>query len=141
VVHYEKKNCTVVFTCSLNSAFVQPPDFRGKEGKLIFDTIAQGVNTFSVYPDKKSAKYREELDSGNLSQDKPFLKFDPRKTEKQPSHMQNFFDCVRSREKPNCNEDEAYIETTTIVMAVESFMKKREVRWNDQKQDVEVHSA
>lgn len=139
IFHYKEKNCTVTFNCSLNSAFAQPPEFRGKEGKLIFDGIAQGVNTFDVYADPKSAKYREQLDAGKMSPQKPFQQFDPNATPKQPSHMRNFFDCVRSREKPKCNEDEAYIETTTIVMATKSFMEKREVRWDNDKQDAVVN--
>jgi predicted dehydrogenase len=135
VFHYKEKNCTVTYSCSLNTSFAQPPEFRGKEGKLIFDGIAQGVNTFDVYPDGKSSQYRSQLDDGAYSPSKPFLKFDPKKTETPPSHMQDFFNCVRSRKAPKCNEDEAYVETSTIVMAVKSFMEKREVKWDATKQD------
>ncbi|MDX9753055.1 MAG: Gfo/Idh/MocA family oxidoreductase [bacterium] len=136
VFHYKHKNCTVSFDCSMNSAFVQAPEFRGKEGRLLFDSIAQSVSTFDVFADPASSKYRDDLDSGKVNPGKPFLTYDPSKVKALPSHMQNFFDCVRSRNKPNCNEDQAFIETATLVMSVQSLMDKREVAWDAEKEEI-----
>jgi len=136
IYKYEKKGCNVSFDCSMNSAFVQPPEFRGKEGMLRFDSIAQSVSTFDVYPDSSSAKYASRLETGKIKSNKPMMKFDPKKTPEQPSHMQDFFNSVRSRKKAKCNEDEAFIETATCVMSVKSFMERREVRWDAEKQDI-----
>jgi hypothetical protein len=66
----------------------------------------------------------------------PFLSFDPSATPGQPSHMQDFFDCVRSRKKAKCHEDEAFIETATFVMSVVAYREKREVRWDREKEEI-----
>jgi hypothetical protein len=60
----------------------------------------------------------------------PRYQFDPGKAAKWPSHMENFLQCVRTREKPRCDEDEAFIETATLMMSVESYNQKRQVRWD-----------
>lgn len=136
IFRYEKKGCTVTFDCSLNSAIVQPPEFHGKEAMMKFDSIAQSVETFDVVADPKTSKYADDLQSGKIAQGKPFLKFDPKKTPPVPSHMEDFFNCVRSRQKTKCNEDQAFIEAATIVMAMKAYQEKREVRWDAEKQDV-----
>jgi hypothetical protein len=44
--------------------------------------------------------------------------------------MQDFLQCVRTGERPKCNIDEAFIEVVTLLMSVESYKQKREVRWD-----------
>lgn len=136
VYTYEDNACTVTFDCSMNSALTQPPEFRGKEGTLRFDQIAQSVSDFDVYAEPRSEKYGEKVESGQIKRNQPFMKFDPSKTPTPPSHMQDFFNCVRSRKKTKCNEDQAFIEAATLIMAVKSLMEKRQVRWDKEKQDV-----
>jgi predicted dehydrogenase len=46
------------------------------------------------------------------------------------NHVQNWIDCVRSRETPRCGMDRAFDEAVTIVMSVESFFKERKVKWD-----------
>jgi hypothetical protein len=48
--------------------------------------------------------------------------------------MRDFFDCVRSRGTPKCNIDEAFIESATFLMSVESFKQNRAVRWDAAKE-------
>ncbi len=50
--------------------------------------------------------------------------------------MENFLQCVRTGETPRCNVDEAFIETATIVMSVESYHQKRQVRWDRKKEQI-----
>jgi len=52
------------------------------------------------------------------------------------SHFQNFIDCVRSREKPRCNEDDAFEEAVTLVMSVIAYQERRMVTWDHVKQDI-----
>lgn len=137
IFHYEEKGVTVTFDCSMNSrALIQPPEFRGKDALLRFDTIAQSVGTFDVYAEPGSVKYQPLIDDGKIKSSRPFMKFDPAKTPPQPNHMEDFFRCVRSRKKTRCNEDEAFIEAATLIMAVTSYQQKRQVRWDPEKQDV-----
>jgi predicted dehydrogenase len=136
VYNYEQKGCTVTFDCSMNTSMVQPPEFRGKEAVFRFDSIAQSVSTFDVFVDGKTGKYQQQIESKQMTPNKPFLKFDPAKTPTVPSHMQDFFNGVRSRQKTKCNEEEAFIEAATIVMSVKALKEKRLVRWDAEKQDI-----
>ncbi len=51
-------------------------------------------------------------------------------------HMQNFIDCVRSRQTPNCGIERAFQEGVTIAMAVEAYRKERKVRWDAAKEEI-----
>jgi predicted dehydrogenase len=53
-------------------------------------------------------------------------------------HMQDFVDSVRSRELPRCHVDRAFEEMAAVMMAVESYRKQRKVRWNAEKEQIEV---
>jgi predicted dehydrogenase len=46
------------------------------------------------------------------------------------SHFQNFIDCVRTRQRPRCNEDDAFEEAVTAIMSVISYKEQRLVRWD-----------
>jgi len=137
VYHWEKEGRTVTFDCSMNTAaLVQPPEFRGKEATLRFDTIAQSVSTFDVFAERYSKKYTPLIESGKIPYGEPFKKFDASKTPEPPNHQQEFVNCVKSGTKTKCNEDEAFIETATFLMSVESLKKKRLVRWDREKEEI-----
>jgi hypothetical protein len=51
-------------------------------------------------------------------------------------HMENFMNCVRSRQTPNCGVDRAFEEGVTIVMSVEAYRKERKVRWDPVKEEI-----
>ena len=40
------------------------------------------------------------------------------------NHVQNWIDCMRSRETPRCGVDRAFDEAVTIVMSVESLLQR-----------------
>jgi len=50
--------------------------------------------------------------------------------------MVDFFNCVRSRGTPKCPVDEAFVETATYLMSVESYKQKRRVRWDAVKEEI-----
>ena len=51
-------------------------------------------------------------------------------------NMENFVDCIRTRQKPRCSEDEGLEEAVTSVMSVIAFKEKRQVAWDKSKQEV-----
>lgn len=53
-------------------------------------------------------------------------------------HMQNFIDCIRSGETPRCGVDRAFEEGAVIAMAMESYRRKRIVRWNARTEEIET---
>jgi hypothetical protein len=46
--------------------------------------------------------------------------------------MQNFLDCVRSREKPTLDVDTAFRAQVTITMSVMAYRQGRVLYWDDQ---------
>jgi len=52
------------------------------------------------------------------------------------SHMENFFDCIRSRELPRCHVDRAFEEAVAILMSVEAYKKQRRVRWDPKTEEI-----
>ena len=64
------------------------------------------------------------------------MRYDPKKTTQQPDHMQDFLKCVRTRSKPKCNEDEAFIEAVSCNMSVAAYKQKRQVRWDPARREI-----
>ncbi len=46
------------------------------------------------------------------------------------SHMEDFFECVRSRNQPRCHVDRAFEEAVALLMSLEAFKRERKVRWD-----------
>jgi len=51
-------------------------------------------------------------------------------------HMQNFFDCVRSRKQPNCPFEIGYRSAIACQMAIASYHRKRAVCWDRTTEDI-----
>jgi predicted dehydrogenase len=124
---FEKLGRTVTFTGSMNTNAGQPVEICGKMATLRFDAIAHDVNTFSIEPE-----------GYNKRSDQP-KGYERGKTPNQPNHMVDFFNCVRSRGTPKCPPDEAFIETVTYLMSVESHRRGRFVRWDPKTEEI-VHA-
>jgi predicted dehydrogenase len=52
------------------------------------------------------------------------------------AHLQNFFDCVRSRKEPVCPFDLGYRVATACQMAIASYRQQRTVRWDPETEDI-----
>jgi predicted dehydrogenase len=126
---FEKNNCTVVFEGVQNSAREQTPEFVGRDARMIFNGIGQDAGRFEIYADGPAWAMGGRA---------PELvhRFDPTKGPRWPDHMEDFLLCTRTGERPKCNEEEAFIEAVTCVMSVESFHKKRQVRWDAEKVEI-----
>lgn len=124
---FEKQNCTVTFFNTMNSSEPdQPPEFRGKYGTVRFNRIGQSADDFVLTGDRRAGKHPAGV----------VRRFDPAATPPQPTHMQDFIDCVKSRRRPKCNEDEAFIEAVTFIMSVAAYRERRTVRWDRDKQQI-----
>jgi len=120
---FEKLGRTVTFTGSMNTTVGQPVEICGKDALLRFDAIAHDARSFEIVPERYTTR---ELPKG-------FVKG---KTPGQPSHMTDFFNCIRSRGTPKCPVDEAFIESVTFIMSVESHKRQRMVRWDPVKEEI-----
>jgi hypothetical protein len=50
--------------------------------------------------------------------------------------MQNFLDCVRSRELPRCHVDRAFEEAVALLMSLEAFRRDTKVRWDPVREEI-----
>jgi hypothetical protein len=126
---FEDQNCTVTFDGVQNSARNQTPEFCGKQGRMIYNGIGQDASRFEIYEDVPAWKMAR-------TPPEPTYRFDPSKAPRWPSHMEDFLQCVRTRKPPRCNEDEAFIETATLLMSVKSYELKRQVRWDRDREEI-----
>ncbi|MDQ1256822.1 MAG: Inositol 2-dehydrogenase, partial [Candidatus Hydrogenedentes bacterium] len=126
---FEQNDCSLTFEGVQNSGREQTPEFCGRNGRLIYNGIGQDANRFEVYDD--TAAWRMDA-----KPPEPTYRFDPRDAPKWPNHMENFLECVRTRELPRCNVDEAFIETATLLMSVQSYHQKRQVRWDREREEI-----
>lgn len=127
---FEEKNCSVLFEGCMNSRRSQTPEYIGREGRMIFSDIGQNANLFEIYADGHAH------DIAARPRPEPTLFFKPGKEHRRPDHMDDFLQCVRTREQPRCNEDEAFIETAVIAMSMKAFLEKRQVRWDREKEEI-----
>jgi predicted dehydrogenase len=52
------------------------------------------------------------------------------------AHMQNFFDCVRSGQTPNCPFEVGFRVSIACRMTVESYRQQRTVKWDSTKEEL-----
>lgn len=127
---FEEKDCTVIYQGCMNSRRSQSPEYIGRNGRMIFNSIGQNATMFEIYGDETAHRI------ASRAQAEPTHFFKPGKEHSQPNLMQDFLNCVRTREKPLCDEDEAFIETAVIAMSMESYRRKKQVRWDVAKEEI-----
>ncbi|MCC6354110.1 MAG: Gfo/Idh/MocA family oxidoreductase [Verrucomicrobiae bacterium] len=126
---FEKHACSLTFEGCMNSRREQPPEYIGKDGRLIFSAIGQSASRFWIYPDGPAFPHMGKMPE-------PTYAYDPAKGEKWPNHMDDFLQCARTGNRPKCHIDEAFIEIATALMSVESYRLRREVRWDPVKEEI-----
>src|SRR5215472_15378661 len=52
------------------------------------------------------------------------------------AHVQNFFDCVRSRKEPNCPFELGFRSAIACQMAITSYRRGRTVHWDEQHEEI-----
>jgi hypothetical protein len=52
------------------------------------------------------------------------------------AHMQNFFDCIRDGNEPNCPLELGYRVAVACRMAVDSYRQGRTVRWSAEREEI-----
>jgi hypothetical protein len=89
---------------------------RGHEATMYFE--GPGI---VIRPEDEYKAEREEIQVGP----KP-----------RPDHMANWLQCLRTREKPHCNEDVAYRICVAIALGVMSYRAGRTIRFDPVKEEV-----
>jgi hypothetical protein len=52
------------------------------------------------------------------------------------SHMENFVECTRTRERPRCHVDRAFEEAVALLMSLEAYRRDTKVRWDPVKEEI-----
>jgi predicted dehydrogenase len=146
---YPKQELAVTFACSFHSRHVgELIQFLGREATL--EVSSELCRTFSGEwkPDylDKLMKARDVAVEARQAARRLGLK--PLETTVPPdysfregelkvaSHMEDFLQCVRTRQLPRCNVDRAFEELVAVVMSVEAFRRERKVRWDPVKEEI-----
>lgn len=121
---FEKLGRTVTFTGSMNTTASQPVEICGRDATLRFDATAHDVTTFEIVP--AGHNRRSDLRKG----------YERGQTPEQPNHMVDWVHCIRRRGTPKCSTDEAFIETATFLMSLQSQQERRMVRWDAAREEI-----
>jgi hypothetical protein len=133
---YPKRNCAVQFNCTFHNRHQGTNTFiLGRDATIEVESAWCRLYEAEWKPESSQmlSEARKQATASGLD---PELASAPpiyslKKGEMVvSSHMQDFIDCVRSRQTPRCGIDRAFAEAVTIVMSVESYFKERKVKWD-----------
>jgi predicted dehydrogenase len=124
---FEKKHSLILSSSMANSQHI-PGLIRGHEGTIIMvdhGKFEGETDHITVKPEKRTINDAYKAKWGDSDITIPV-------TEKPEwAHMQNFLDCVRSRQKPVLDVDTAFRAQVTISMSVQSYREGRVLYWDD----------
>jgi hypothetical protein len=146
---YPKKELAVTFACSFHNRHVgELIQVLGRE--LTLECASEFCRTYT--PDWKPGGYERTMAARQLAdQTRRAAKelgleapptavapdFSLHEGELQvSSHMQDFVDCIRSRERPRCHVDRAFEEAVALLMSLESYRRDAKVRWDPVKEEI-----
>lgn len=129
---------TVNLSCSVASGASPLLAINGTEGRII---IAQKGEDFShtaieVLPDRE---YRQEF-KAKTGEEKLVIECQPNVRGGHP-HMDNFFECVRSRQEPNLGAELGYKVMAAIRMGVDAYRQQTTIKWDARKERAMVAKA
>ncbi|MBI2680940.1 MAG: Gfo/Idh/MocA family oxidoreductase [Candidatus Solibacter usitatus] len=129
---YPKGHSLVLSSSMANSKHI-PGLIRGHEGSIIMVDHGEfegRTDHITVIPEKRviSEAYKEKWGSGEFQI--------PVEAKPNWIHMQNFLDCVRSRQKPMLDVETALRVQVTITMAVDSYREGRVLYWDEKNMKV-----
>jgi predicted dehydrogenase len=126
VADYSKGHSLALSSSMANSQHI-PGLIRGKEASIImvehgrFEGFAPHI---TVIPERAaSAEYKAKFGTDPIKI--------PVEETKQWTHMQNFLDCVRSRQKPTLDVEIGMRAQVTITMAVQSYRQGKVLFWDE----------
>jgi predicted dehydrogenase len=134
---YPDRNLSVCFSCTFSNSrcgeerethiFGRDATIRLSKGLELF-LEPHGVNRDEI--ERARADRRRAGEKVGDHDEIPVLGTTRDELPPMTSHLQNFIDCVRSRERTRCNEDDGFEEAVTLVMSVLAYRERRMVRWN-----------
>jgi predicted dehydrogenase len=129
---YPKGHSLVLSSSMANSRHI-PGLIRGHEGSIVM--VDHGMfegktDHITVIPEKRVIG---DVYKSKFGENEIVIPVEPKP---ESAHMQNFLDCVRSRQQPTLNVETGYRAQVTISMAVESYREGRVLFWDERAQKV-----
>jgi predicted dehydrogenase len=152
VFEYPKHNLTLLYSASLASE-----RFRGKV-IMGHDAYMEMENALTVYPDRQSTRYKDQLDAGFLDPEKPMISYIPgreqvdavtsateqyfakrgllytyvqgKRIDTTHLHIKEWLECIRSGKQPSCGIQQGFQEAVTAHMATIAYRENRKVYWD-----------
>jgi predicted dehydrogenase len=146
---YPKRELAVTFACSFHNRHVgELIQFLGRD--LTLEASSEFCRTYT--PEWKGGGYERMMGARNLAEKTraaakelgvpaPPTVVPPdysyREGELQvSSHMENFVECTRTRERPRCHVDRAFEEAVALLMSLEAYRRDAKVRWDPVKEEI-----
>jgi predicted dehydrogenase len=118
-----------------NSAFGN--DYYGEDGSDVVlgkkGTVLRNADSVSYLPQGDRHAAASHGSASKTSGQKPDIVGDSGEMQ---AYMNNFFDCVRSRKKPNCTFNLGYRSAIACQMAIAALRSGRTVSWDSQREDI-----
>jgi predicted dehydrogenase len=133
---YPKKDFAIQFNCTFHSRHQGTNTYiLGRDGSLEVGGGHCRVYDAEWKPESMALLSKLRREASSAGRDPELVTLPPTYRMKRgelevTNHVQNWIDCVRSRETPRCGIDRAFDEAVTIVMSVESYFKERKVKWD-----------
>ncbi|MGE0882333.1 MAG: Gfo/Idh/MocA family protein [Blastocatellales bacterium] len=129
---------TVNLSCSVASGASPLLAVNGTEGRII---VAQKGEDFThtfieVLPDRE---YRKEF-KAKTGEEKLSIECKPNLRGDHP-HMDNFLDCVRSRQEPNLGAELGYKVMAAIRMGVDAYRQQTMMKWDSKRERATMAKA
>ncbi|MCC6862060.1 MAG: Gfo/Idh/MocA family oxidoreductase [Bryobacterales bacterium] len=129
---YPKGHSLVLSSSMANSRHI-PGLIRGHEGSIVM--VDHGMfegrtDHITVIPERRviSDEYKARFGEKEI--------VIPVEAKPEWAHMQNFLDCMRTRQKPTLDVETGYRAQVTISMAVQSYREGRVLYWDERGQKV-----
>ena len=156
VFEYPERDLTFMYSASLSSEY-----FRGKM-IMGHDATMEMESALTIYPDRGSTRYKEQLEKGILDPTKPMITYIPgraqvdavtsateqyfakrgllytyikgKRVDTTHLHIKEWLECIRAGKQPSCNIDQGFEEAITAHMATIAYRENRKVYWDSEKE-------
>ncbi|MGF7140422.1 Gfo/Idh/MocA family protein [Roseimarinus sediminis] len=158
VFEYPERDLTFMYSASLSSEY-----FRGKV-IMGHDAAMEMENVLTVYPDRRSSRYKEQLETGILDPEKPMISYIPgqaqvdavtsateqyfakrgllytymqgKRFDTTHLHIKEWLECIRQGKQPSCDINQGFQEAITAHMATIAYRENRKVFWDAENEKI-----
>ena len=141
VLEWPSRDLIIVYTCNFtNEREGSMCRFFGTEGTMEFYS---DIKVFAEPLSHLYIDFFERIKAGRIPRARthpgdapPVYEYQEDDRLAVADHMQDFFDCIRTRGKTRCNEDVAFQEMATTAMSVASYRLNKAVGWDSAREEI-----